>query len=116
MFFKNFRFDKKLDFIICTEFFFQIIEPSEVYNVGSSIPHTTHCLGSGDIMISCLGDGPEQVINALQKRVCLFFGKLIHNLVLFLQNGKGSFILIDGKTFKVKGTYANHPEDIAQYG
>merc|ERR1711884_11895 len=68
-----------------------IIEPSEVYNVGSSIPHTTHCLGSGDIMISCLGDGPEQ-------------------------NGKGSFILIDGKTFKVKGTYANHPEDIAQYG
>ena len=40
----------------------------------------------------------------------------IHNFVLSLQNGKGSFILIDGKTFKVKGTYANHPEDIAQYG
>ena len=23
---------------------------------GMSAPHTTHCLGSGDIMISCMGD------------------------------------------------------------
>lgn len=23
---------------------------------GLSAPHTTHCLGSGDIMISCMGD------------------------------------------------------------
>jgi selenium-binding protein 1 len=55
-----------------------IIEPNEVYDVGSAIPHTTHCLANGDIMISCLADGPEE-------------------------NGKGSFILIDGKTFKVIG-------------
>ena len=32
-------------------------------------------------MISTMGDGPSQ-------------------------NGKGSFVLIDGKTWKVKGTYA----------
>ena len=42
-------------------------------------------------MISCLGDGPEM-------------------------NGKGAFILIDGKEFKVKGTYAQKPEDIPPFG
>ena len=68
-----------------------MIEPSEVYDVGSSIPHTTHCLGNGDIMISCMGDGPDQ-------------------------NGKGSFILIDGKSLKVKGTYAKGENDIAPFG
>ena len=69
----------------------QVIEPSELYKVGCSIPHTTHCLPSGDIMISTLGDGPNQ-------------------------NGKGSFVLIDGKEWKVKGTYASNPEDIPPFG
>jgi len=69
----------------------QVIEPKEVYDVGSSIPHTTHCLANGDIMISCMGDGPEQ-------------------------NGKGSFILIDGKEFKVKGTYSKTEKDVAPFG
>jgi len=69
----------------------KVIQPSEVHNVGASVPHTTHCLANGDIMISCLGDGPEM-------------------------NGKGAFILIDGKEFKVKGTYAQKPEDIPPFG
>ena len=68
-----------------------MIEPKEVYDVGSSIPHTTHCLANGDIMISCMGDGPEQ-------------------------NGRGSFILIDGKEFKVKGTYSKTEKDVAPFG
>ena len=42
-------------------------------------------------MISCMGDGPEQ-------------------------NGKGDFLLIDGKTFKVKETYAAQDKDMAPFG
>ena len=42
-------------------------------------------------MISCMGDGPDQ-------------------------NGKGDFLLIDGKTFTVKGTYAAQDNDVAPYG
>ncbi len=34
-----------------------MIEGDEVAKVtGLSIPHTSHCLGSGDIMISAMGD------------------------------------------------------------
>ena len=75
----------------CTYPILKVIEPSELYNVGNSVPHTTHCLPSGDIMISTLGDGPKH-------------------------NGKGSFVLIDGKTWKVKGTYASSPKDIPPFG
>ena len=33
------------------------VEPWEIKQTcGFSAPHTTHCLGSDDIMISCLGD------------------------------------------------------------
>lgn len=41
-------------------------------------PHTSHCLPTGEIMISTLGDVDG--------------------------NGKGNFILIDGKTYKAKGS------------
>lgn len=35
----------------------QVIEPSEMKEVtGLAYPHTTHCLGSGEIMISTMGD------------------------------------------------------------
>ena len=49
-----------------------------------SAPHTTHCLADGDIMISTMGDNSG--------------------------NGKGDFILIDGKTKKIKGSseWTNH--------
>ena len=69
----------------------KIIEPQELYDVGVSIPHTTHCLPSGDIMISTMGDGPTN-------------------------NGKGSFVIIDGKEWKVKGTYNPNKEDIPPFG
>ncbi|XP_038167224.1 methanethiol oxidase [Arvicola amphibius] len=58
----------------------KVIEPSEIHskcNVGNL--HTSHCLASGEVMISTLGD-PQG-------------------------NGKGSFALLDGETFEVKGTW-----------
>lgn len=43
-----------------------------------STPHTTHCLPTGDMMISTMGDKEG--------------------------NAKGDFILIDGETLKAKGS------------
>lgn len=55
------------------------IEPEEMHKYGLSAPHTTHCLANGDVMISTLGDGPDE-------------------------NGKGNFFILDGNDdFKVKG-------------
>jgi len=69
----------------------KVIEPWEVHQYGVSTPHTTHCLADGDVMISTLGDGPEK-------------------------NGKGNFILLDGQTFKPKGTYCTSEKDIVPFG
>ncbi|XP_031566459.1 methanethiol oxidase-like [Actinia tenebrosa] len=58
----------------------KIVEPEEVFSkAGVSVPHTTHCLGSGEVMISTLGnvDGTP----------------------------RGGFILLDGETFRVKGKW-----------
>lgn len=44
-----------------------------------STPHTTHCLASGEVMISTLGDRND--------------------------GNKGDFFLLDGKTFDVKGSF-----------
>jgi len=66
----------------------KVLEPSELnrkFNVG--IPHTTHCIPSGDVMISCLGDGKS--------------------------GPKGSFAVLDGDTFEVKGTWS---EDTVSFG
>lgn len=55
----------------------KIIEPSEMHEkCNTCAPHTVHCLASGEVMISTLGDAKE--------------------------NPKGSFILLDGQTFDVK--------------
>ena len=62
-----------------------------MYDVGLSIPHTTHCLPNGDIMISTMGDGPAN-------------------------NGKGGFVVIDGKKWKVKGTYQQDKKDFPPFG
>jgi selenium-binding protein 1 len=65
-----------------------VIEPWEMHAFGVGIPHTTHCLADGNVMISTLIDGPEK-------------------------NGKGNFILLDGETFKPKGTWTpGHGYDI----
>ncbi|ERE90757.1 selenium-binding protein 1 [Cricetulus griseus] len=58
----------------------QVIEPSEFHtkcNLGNL--HTSHCLASGEVMISALGDAQG--------------------------NAKGGFVLLDGETFEVKGTW-----------
>ncbi|XP_050785802.1 methanethiol oxidase-like isoform X6 [Gopherus flavomarginatus] len=58
----------------------KMIEPVDVFwKCGLANPHTTHCLGNGEIMISSMGDP---------------YG-----------NGKGGFILLDGETFEVKGNW-----------
>ena len=39
---------------------FQSVEPWQLHkkaNLGA--PHTTHCLGSGEVLISCMGDENE---------------------------------------------------------
>jgi len=55
----------------------QVIEGELLRALNVSTPHTTHCLASGEIMISVLGDK--------------------HG------NGKGDFVLIDAHTFEIKG-------------
>uniref|UniRef100_A0A8B9WB88 Methanethiol oxidase n=1 Tax=Bos mutus grunniens TaxID=30521 RepID=A0A8B9WB88_BOSMU len=58
----------------------QVVEPKEIHaKCDLSYLHTSHCLASGEVMISALGD-PKG-------------------------NGKGGFVLLDGETFEVKGTW-----------
>ncbi len=56
-----------------------IVEPEELHKVKVGAPHTAHCLADGNIMISTMGDESG--------------------------NAKGDFVLIDGKDFKVIGSY-----------
>lgn len=47
----------------------QIVEPVDVHRLtGLGAPHTTHCLASGDVMISCIGD--SQGNNTKSKNQC----------------------------------------------
>ncbi|XP_056407514.1 methanethiol oxidase-like isoform X2 [Hyla sarda] len=58
----------------------KVVEAEEVRKKCGLVDlHSSHCLGSGEIMISALGD-PEG-------------------------NGKGGFVLLDGETFEVKGNW-----------
>ncbi|XP_074385786.1 methanethiol oxidase isoform X1 [Zonotrichia albicollis] len=60
----------------------KVVEAEELARkANAAFPHTSHCLGSGEILISCLGD-PDG-------------------------NGKGTFVLLDGETFEVKGNWEN---------
>jgi len=56
------------------------IDPAQLYDLGLSTPHTSHCLPTGEVMISTMGDKDG--------------------------NGQGSFLMLDAKTFEVKGTYS----------
>ncbi|KAG7296202.1 hypothetical protein JYU34_021305 [Plutella xylostella] len=67
----------------------KVIEGAEMKAVNCSYPHTTHCLASGDIMISTMGDKDE--------------------------NGKGDFVLIDAKSLKVTGSWTRG-EKMAKFG
>jgi len=56
---------------------FKVIEPEEVHSVGrASMLHSSHCLASGEVMISTLGDQDAKA--------------------------KGGFLLIDAKEWKLK--------------
>ncbi|XP_072382430.1 methanethiol oxidase [Diabrotica undecimpunctata] len=59
--------------------FHKIIEGTEMRRFNCRTPHTTHCLASGEVMISIMGDNEG--------------------------NSKCDFILLDGKSFEVKGTW-----------
>jgi len=61
----------------------KIVEPAEIHKVGVSMMHTSHCLQSGQIMISTMGD-----VNG---------------------NNQGSFVLLDGETFDVVGKWDKEP-------
>uniref|UniRef100_H3CB86 Methanethiol oxidase n=1 Tax=Tetraodon nigroviridis TaxID=99883 RepID=H3CB86_TETNG len=68
----------------------KMVEPVDLFwKCGLANPHTTHCLGNGQIMISCLGDPAG--------------------------NGKGGFVLLDGQTFQVVGNW-EHPGEAAPFG
>ncbi|KAK7090375.1 methanethiol oxidase-like [Littorina saxatilis] len=56
---------------------FRVVEPAEVHKkTGLGAPHTSHCLGSGQVMISCAADASGN-------------------------GGKSGFILLDGETFDI---------------
>lgn len=50
-----------------------------MHRFNCSTPHTAHCLASGEVMISIMGDKEG--------------------------NGQSEYILLDGKTFDIKGTW-----------
>ncbi|KAI7806617.1 putative selenium-binding protein 1 [Triplophysa rosa] len=68
----------------------KMVEPTDLYwKCGLANPHTSHCLGSGQIMISAMGDPSG--------------------------NGKGGFVLLDGQTFEVIGNW-EQPGEAAPFG
>ncbi|XP_049874742.1 methanethiol oxidase [Pectinophora gossypiella] len=66
----------------------KVIDGAEMRSFNCSFPHTAHCLATGEIMISTMGDKDE--------------------------NGKGDFVLIDAKTLKVTGTWTKGK--VAKFG
>nr|XP_006003361.1 PREDICTED: selenium-binding protein 1 [Latimeria chalumnae] len=66
----------------------KMIEPIDLmWKCNLANPHTSHCLASGEIMISTMGDPAG--------------------------NGKGGFVLLDGETFEVKGNWEKEGEAVA---
>ena len=51
-----------------------MVEPEEVFKTGLAFPHTTHCLASGEVMISAFGTpeghGKGQVTSGSPKGMC----------------------------------------------
>jgi selenium-binding protein 1 len=69
---------------------FKVVDGNEIKSkTGLAFPHSTHCLGSGEVMISMMGDSEG--------------------------NGKGGFLLLDGESFNIKGTW-NAPKDATPFG
>jgi selenium-binding protein 1 len=69
--------------------FFKIIEPSDIHaKADLGTLHTTHCLASGEVMISSIGDSND--------------------------NAKGGFLLLNDGEFTIKGVWENG--DAAPFG
>lgn len=66
---------------------FKVLEPEVLKSQGLSYPHTTHCLPTGEVMISTMGDGGD--------------------------NAKGSFATFDSKTFEPRGLWSS---DVVPFG
>ncbi|CAM9983157.1 unnamed protein product [Lampetra fluviatilis] len=65
----------------------KVVEPVDVFwHTGQAHPHTSHCLASGEVMISTMGDPAG--------------------------NAKGGFILLDGESFEVKGQWQAEGESV----
>ncbi|XP_057671548.1 methanethiol oxidase-like [Diorhabda carinulata] len=62
--------------------FHKVVEGTEMRKFNCRTPHTAHCLANGEIMISIMGDNEG--------------------------NAKSDFILLDSKTFEVKGTWVKN--------
>jgi methanethiol oxidase len=58
-----------------------VLEPSEMHSLNLTAPHTAHCLASGEVMISAMGDVQG--------------------------NGRGGFALLDCKDFTLKGPWSS---------
>ncbi|XP_068917960.1 methanethiol oxidase [Tenebrio molitor] len=67
----------------------KVVEAEEMHRFNCSTPHTAHCLASGEVMISTMGDTEG--------------------------NGKCDFILLDGKTFEVKGNWVKNKGGVFNY-
>lgn len=65
----------------------KVLEPEEMHKYGISTPHTAHCLPTGEILISTMGnlDG----------------------------DGLGEFFLIDAKSLEAKGTWTSGDQKAA---
>lgn len=67
--------------------FREVLEPEEMHKYGISTPHTSHCLPTGEIMISTMGN-----LNG---------------------DGLGEFFCIDTETLRSKGTWTKSHEKAA---
>ncbi|XP_039284376.1 methanethiol oxidase isoform X2 [Nilaparvata lugens] len=61
---------------------FKVLEPEAMQSLGVGTPHTTHCLPSGEVMISTMGNYPQG-------------------------DGLGEFVLIDNSSWQVTGLWTN---------
>lgn len=89
-----------------------MVEPVEVlWKCNLANPHTSHCLGSGQIMISCMGDpsgaGKGEQATNLRRSLC-WTGWVTAGVA-------GGFLLLDGETFEVIGNW-EHPGEAAPFG
>ncbi|KAK7090888.1 methanethiol oxidase-like [Littorina saxatilis] len=70
----------------------KIVETTDVQRVsGLGSPHTSHCLASGEILISCVGDADGN-------------------------GGKSGFILLDGQDFSLKGNWEKPHSRVPDFG